>query len=179
MLALSVGVSVLGAGAVVGAAGAEAEVLALKGLGGGPEAGCGAVGAAWNGFGGKLLLAPAVLAPKLGPLAGVGVRRLLSQSSKKDDPPAGGGVGAVAGAGLCHGPLGAPKLLATGLGSGLVAMRSKISFSTLAFGLPYLAAESCLSASASLEFGVPSAGKVAILNGWVGTPPISVRTMVL
>jgi hypothetical protein len=66
------------------------------------------------------------------------------------------------------------------LGAGvLVARRSNITFSTAAFGLPYLAADSCFKALANLGFGFPKGGKVAILKGWVGTPFIRVRMMVL
>ena len=41
-----------------------------------------------------------------------------------------------------------------------------------------MAADNCFRAANKRGFGVPSAGKVVILKGCVGTPPISVRTTV-
>ena len=116
--------------------------------------------------------------------------RLLSHSSRKEPLPVGAGaadilVGACQGLGDAAVPVAPPngelKALAAGLtfGSGFTVIRSNISFSTVDCGRPYLAAESCLSASDKRGFGVPKAGKVAMLNGCVGTPPISVRTIVL
>ena len=123
------------------------------------------------------------------------VRRLFSQSSRNEVPPAPAEAGAepagrippalgpAAGAAPVepapNAVFGAPHEDAAGRGAGFGVILVLMSLSTTARGLPYLAAESCLSASASRGFGVPSDGSVVILNGCVGTPPISVRTMVL
>src|SRR5690606_29372241 len=94
-------------------------------------------------------------------------RCFASHSSRKDPPPVRATVGwDVPSAGVpLNGllPIGVPGVagvangLPSGLGaSGLVARRSAITLSTTAFGLPYLAAESCLRASASLGLLLPS-----------------------
>ena len=88
-----------------------------------------------------------------------------------------GDVGGAAGTAPAPNP---PKPCAGVAGAvGFVSIRANISFSTSAFGWPYFAADSCLSAAASFTFGEPSGGKVDILKGCVGTPLISVRVIVL
>src|SRR5258708_5598841 len=122
--------------------------------------------------------------------------RLASQSSKNDEPALGTGAGAGAGGAKLvlgrEGAGGTPGLFAHGElklegppnaggfgGSYFVFRRSKISSSTIFFGRPYLAADSCFKASARSSFGLPSGGKVAMLNGSVGTPSTIVRTAAL
>ena len=125
--------------------------------------------------GGGVAAACPVLTGDIGAGIGVGgaVRRLASHSSRNDDPdPELAGWGLVAGgkpaglapnepvppAGAAYGlfpngaeapPIAPARGGKAGLGSSWVVRRAKISFSTLAFGLPYFAAESCLSAAAS------------------------------
>ena len=100
---------------------------------------------------------------------GAPVRRLSSHSSRNEPLPAG-----FFAAGRVRAPA-APRRWPVGN----TAIRLSISALTTALGRPYLAADSCFSAWPSLGFSVPSGGNAAILNGWVGTPPIKVRTMEL
>src|SRR4051812_41446083 len=102
--------------------------------------------------------------------------RLASHSSR-NDPCWVGAAGREDGAGA--GPLG-PKPVPAGRGAGAwTDILLVISLSTTLRGLPYFAAASCFRASPRRGFGVPSDGRVTMLNGCVGTPPTSVRTIVL